>query len=188
MADYVQKCRKIRQLGCVNQACTRSRVTQPSPHVFLHICTKIYLMIELNKSRIFEIPRVHWILLQNVSLIMGESRGLVNVSVALRIDWFRCRSTIRQCNFVIETEYHHDLVSNIRENWAWICEKSTFWQNLTASGKLTGLTQLRSLTREISMTMVCRQDGHYPNQFNIVFFIMIFALTFAFCSIPCLNF
>ena len=34
----VQKCRKIRGLGCVNQAPTRMRVTQPSPHIFLHIC------------------------------------------------------------------------------------------------------------------------------------------------------
>ena len=36
---HVQKCRKIRGLGCVNKACTRARVTQPSPHIFLHICT-----------------------------------------------------------------------------------------------------------------------------------------------------
>ena len=35
----IQKCRKIRGLGCVNQACTRARVTQPSPPIFLHICT-----------------------------------------------------------------------------------------------------------------------------------------------------
>ena len=34
----VQRCRKIRGLGCVNQAGTRSRVTQPSRHIFLHIC------------------------------------------------------------------------------------------------------------------------------------------------------
>ena len=34
----LQKCRKIRGLGCVNQACTSARVTQPSPHIFLHIC------------------------------------------------------------------------------------------------------------------------------------------------------
>ena len=36
---YVQKCRKIRVLGCVSQACTRARVAQPSPHIFLHICS-----------------------------------------------------------------------------------------------------------------------------------------------------
>ena len=36
----IQKCRKIRGLGCVNQACTRARVKQPSPHIFLHICSK----------------------------------------------------------------------------------------------------------------------------------------------------
>ena len=35
----VQKCRKIRGLGCVNQASNRARVTQPSPCIFLHICT-----------------------------------------------------------------------------------------------------------------------------------------------------
>ena len=34
----VQKCRKICGLGCVNQARTRARVTQPSPRIFLHIC------------------------------------------------------------------------------------------------------------------------------------------------------
>ena len=34
----VQMCRKIRGLGCVNQARTRVRVTQPSPYIFLHIC------------------------------------------------------------------------------------------------------------------------------------------------------
>ena len=28
----------MRGLGCVNQACTRARITQPSPHIFLHIC------------------------------------------------------------------------------------------------------------------------------------------------------
>ena len=35
----VQIRRKIRGLGCVNQARTRARVTQPSPHIFLRICT-----------------------------------------------------------------------------------------------------------------------------------------------------
>ena len=29
---------KIRGLGCVNRACARARFTQPSPHIFLHIC------------------------------------------------------------------------------------------------------------------------------------------------------
>ena len=35
----VQKCRKIHGLGCLNRACARARVTQPSPHIFLHICS-----------------------------------------------------------------------------------------------------------------------------------------------------
>ena len=37
----IQKFRKIRVRGqgCVNQARTRARVTQPSPHIFLHICS-----------------------------------------------------------------------------------------------------------------------------------------------------
>ena len=39
IALKVQKCKKIRGLGCVNQACTGARVTQPSSHIFLHICT-----------------------------------------------------------------------------------------------------------------------------------------------------
>ena len=34
----LQKCWKVRGLGCVNQACTRARVTQPSPYIFLPIC------------------------------------------------------------------------------------------------------------------------------------------------------
>ena len=37
--SFVQICRKISGLCCVNQARTRARVTQPSPHIFLHICT-----------------------------------------------------------------------------------------------------------------------------------------------------
>ena len=41
----IQKCRKIRGLGCVNQACTRARFTQPSPHILLHICTMIDKLI-----------------------------------------------------------------------------------------------------------------------------------------------
>ena len=36
---HVQKCRKIQGLGCVNRAYARARVTQPSPRIFLHICT-----------------------------------------------------------------------------------------------------------------------------------------------------
>ena len=40
---HVQKCRKIRGLGCMNQACTRARVTQPSPHIFLPICIWLVL-------------------------------------------------------------------------------------------------------------------------------------------------
>ena len=36
--ENVQKCRKIHGLGCVNLACARARVTQPSPHIFLHTC------------------------------------------------------------------------------------------------------------------------------------------------------
>ena len=34
----IQKWRKICGLGCVNHACTMARVTQPGPHIFLHIC------------------------------------------------------------------------------------------------------------------------------------------------------
>ena len=34
----VQKCRKIYGLGCENRAHARARVTQPSPHIFLHVC------------------------------------------------------------------------------------------------------------------------------------------------------
>ena len=36
--SVVKKCRKICGLGCVNRAHARTRVTQPSPHIFLHIC------------------------------------------------------------------------------------------------------------------------------------------------------
>ena len=36
---YVQICRKIRGLGCVSNVRARVRVTQPSPRIFLHICT-----------------------------------------------------------------------------------------------------------------------------------------------------
>ena len=36
---YQQKCRQICGLGCVNRVQARARVTQPSPHIFLHICT-----------------------------------------------------------------------------------------------------------------------------------------------------
>ena len=32
---YRQRCRKICGLGCVNRAYARTRVTQPSPHIFL---------------------------------------------------------------------------------------------------------------------------------------------------------
>ena len=39
MYECVQKCRKICGLGWVNRARARVRVTQPSPHIFLHICT-----------------------------------------------------------------------------------------------------------------------------------------------------
>ena len=38
MTICLQKCRKIRGLGCVNQARIRARVTQPSPRIYLHIC------------------------------------------------------------------------------------------------------------------------------------------------------
>ena len=43
IALKVQKCKKIRGLGCVNQACTGARVTQPSPDIFLHICRRTRL-------------------------------------------------------------------------------------------------------------------------------------------------
>ena len=39
---HIQKCRQIRRLGCVNQALTRVQVTQPSPDMFLYICTQIF--------------------------------------------------------------------------------------------------------------------------------------------------
>ena len=42
-ANLIQKCRKIHGLVSVNQTCTRARVTQPSPHIFLHICTVLLL-------------------------------------------------------------------------------------------------------------------------------------------------
>ena len=46
--EHIQKCRKICGLGCVNQACTRVRVTQPSPHIFPHICITIQNKIEIH--------------------------------------------------------------------------------------------------------------------------------------------
>ena len=46
MLKQIQICRKIHWLGCVNQARTRARVTQPSPHIFLRICTYPYLSIK----------------------------------------------------------------------------------------------------------------------------------------------
>ena len=48
--NVMQKCRKIRGLGCVNQACTRARVMQPSPHIFLHIC-RSWFMVENQANR-----------------------------------------------------------------------------------------------------------------------------------------
>ena len=38
-ARYVQKRRKVCGLGCVNRMRASARVTQPSPHIFLHVCT-----------------------------------------------------------------------------------------------------------------------------------------------------
>ena len=38
VALYIQKCRKIHGLGCVNHTRAWVRVTQPSPPIFLHIC------------------------------------------------------------------------------------------------------------------------------------------------------
>ena len=53
LATYnVQKCRKIRGLGCVNQACTRARVTQPSQHIFLHICMYWLSFSKLDRNKI----------------------------------------------------------------------------------------------------------------------------------------
>ena len=37
---YLQTCRKICGLGCVNRARVRARVTQPRTSIFLHICTR----------------------------------------------------------------------------------------------------------------------------------------------------
>ena len=37
-----QKCRRICWLGCVNHMCTRVRVTQPSPCIFLYFCYLLY--------------------------------------------------------------------------------------------------------------------------------------------------
>ena len=31
----------------MNQACARARVTQPSPHIFLHICTKFSIVFRI---------------------------------------------------------------------------------------------------------------------------------------------
>ena len=50
----VQKCRKIRGLGCMNQARTRARVTQPSSHIFVHICT-LYHQNICKKVRMYQI-------------------------------------------------------------------------------------------------------------------------------------
>ena len=41
---FVQKCRKICGLGCVNCERARSWVTQPSPHIFLHICVVVAML------------------------------------------------------------------------------------------------------------------------------------------------
>ena len=47
--EVVQKCRKIRGLGCVNHA----RVTQPSPCICLHICTySSFIALKWNPQRI----------------------------------------------------------------------------------------------------------------------------------------
>ena len=38
-ATTLMVCAEMQENTCVNQACTRARVTQPSPNIFLHICT-----------------------------------------------------------------------------------------------------------------------------------------------------
>ena len=38
---FVQKCRNIRGLGCVNQARAKAQVTQPIPRILLHFCTSV---------------------------------------------------------------------------------------------------------------------------------------------------
>ena len=44
-----QKCRKICGLGCVTHAHARAQVMQPSPHVFLHICSFILTLTSPNR-------------------------------------------------------------------------------------------------------------------------------------------
>ena len=67
LGKRVQKCRKIpswkiRGLGCVNQARTRARGTQPSLHIFPHICT-------LEPTIIFPVAEIH------MRQIHGEGGG-----------------------------------------------------------------------------------------------------------------
>ena len=42
LKNWIQKCRKKCGLGCVNRARAKARVTQPTPHIFLHICTTLW--------------------------------------------------------------------------------------------------------------------------------------------------
>ena len=57
------------ELGCVNHAQTHARVTQPSPRIFLHVCTVILLT---------ELTSTFWIVTQphsraELSYLRGES-------------------------------------------------------------------------------------------------------------------
>ena len=54
---YVQKCRKMCGLGRVNCARTKARVTQPSPHIILHIgmCSMLYVRVQALPS----VPQDH---------------------------------------------------------------------------------------------------------------------------------
>ena len=42
---HVQICRKICGLGCVNRTHALVQNTEPSPHIFLHICTCVCLLL-----------------------------------------------------------------------------------------------------------------------------------------------
>ena len=158
MTICLQKCRKIRGLGCVNQARIRARVTQPSPRIYLHICRSrwdLFLLFGVSRVSIIwealiRCPSrnfLQWKFDFNASSSFSSSEvsQILNGILRSRSEWGRermsrnCRSVSNrsplQSPSIVRQEYKTSFRNHSFSSfklWRWQCNWHV-WAKLTSS-------------------------------------------------------
>ena len=72
---FNMQCRNKCGLGCVNRMCARVRLTQPSPHIFLHFCRVEWSGVSSRASLALSLSLCSFFLPQLLLLLPSRDKG-----------------------------------------------------------------------------------------------------------------